>query len=429
VPASPLESPGHTFTAEDLTALLSHPQVLGLAEMMNFPGVVSGDPRELSKLGLAHGGHVDGHAPGLLGTDLNAYAAAGIDSDHEAVSYEEGLQRLRAGMWLLIREASPARNLEALAPLLREFGPSRIAFCSDDRDPEDTAENGHINGMVRKAVALGVAVEDALVAATASAARCHRLHHLGALAPGYQADVVLLPDLERFDPVLVLKRGRPVGAIPRSDVPAWTRESMRIGVLDADAFAAPSDGGPIRVIGLIPDQIVTQSLVERPTLEAGLAVADPDRDLAKVAVVERHHASGRTAVGFVRGAGLARGALASSMAHDAHNIVAIGMDDDDLRGAVERVAEIGGGLVVIEAGEITAECPLPVAGLLSVAPLAEVIDQSRRCDQEAVRLGWSGASPFLTLSFLALSVIPSLKITDQGLVDVERGRIVSLQAG
>src|SRR5262249_44680051 len=195
---------------------------------------------------------------------------------------------------------------------------------SDDRDPEDTAANGHINGMVRKAVALGVAAEDALVAATASAARCHRLHHLGALAPGYQADVVVLPDLVQFEPSLVLKRGRPVGEIARGEVPTWTRESMRIGELGPDAFTAECEGGMIRVIGLVPDQIVTESLVEQPTVQHGRAMADPDRDLAKIAVVERHHASGRSAVGFVRGAGLTRGARGSSIAPDAHNVVALG---------------------------------------------------------------------------------------------------------
>jgi adenine deaminase len=389
---------------------------------------VAGDEHELAKLRLHGAEHVDGHAPGVAGKDLQAYAAAGIRSDHEAVTYEEGLQRLRAGMWLLIRDASMARNLEALVPLILEFGPSQMAFCTDDRDPEDIVD-GHINGMVRKAVAAGVRPEDALVVATLNPARCHGLDHLGSLAPGAQADLLILPDLERFEPSFVLKAGRRIGEIVRPELPAWVRQAVRIAPLDSSSFAVAAEGGPIRVIGLVRDQAVTESLSEPATVRDGLVIADSDRDLAKMAVVERHYATGRAAVGFVRGSGLSSGALASSVAHDAHNIVAIGMDDEDLRFAVQRVAEIGGGLVVADTGRITAECPLPVAGLLSDAPLDEVIAQSDRCNNAAKALGWQGGSPFTTLSFLALSVIPALKITDQGLVDVEQASLVPLHVG
>jgi adenine deaminase len=389
--------------------------VLGLAEMMNFPGVIAGDERELSKLRLRGAEHADGHAPGVTGSELNAYAASGIRSDHEALTLEEGRERLRAGIWLLIREASMARNLHALAPLIREYGPSQIAFCTDDRDPDDIVDDGHINGMVRKAVEAGVAPEDALVVATLNPARWHGLRDLGALAPGYRADMLVLPDLEGFQPELVLKSGARLTEFPRPEVPEWVQQSVRIAPLSRDDFAVP-DCNRVRAIGLVPDQVVTESLV----VDAG---AD---DLAKIAVVERHHATGRVGLGFVRGSGLQRGALASTVAHDAHNIVVLGMSDDDMLAAVERVVELSGGIVAVDGGRVVAECPLPVAGLLSVAPLDEVIAQSRACTDAATAMGWNGATPFLTVSFLALSVIPALKITDQGLVDVERFELVPL---
>src|SRR5438067_177327 len=281
VPASPFESPRRPLGDEDLESLLRRRRVLGLAEMMNFPGVVAGDPRELSKLALHGAEHADGHAPGLTGKELNAYAASGIRSDHEALTLEEGRERLRAGIWLLVREASMARNLTALAPLISEFGPSRIAFCTDDRDPDDIVDDGHVNGMVRKAVELGVAPEDALVCATLNPATWHGLAHLGAIAPGYQADALVLPDLESFRPEQVLKAGRPVGEIVRPDVPEWVRQSVRIAPPSREDFAAPFGGGAVRVIGLVTDQVVTESLVEVPTVEDGFAIADPERDLAK----------------------------------------------------------------------------------------------------------------------------------------------------
>jgi adenine deaminase len=426
VPASSFESPRRALNDGDLEGLLRRRRVLGLAEMMNFPGVIAGDESELSKLRLHGAQHVDGHAPGVVGKQLNAYAAAGIRSDHEALTPEEGRERLRAGIWLLIREASMARNLKALVPLVRELGPSRIAFCTDDRDPDDIRDDGHVNGMVRKAVELGVAPEDALVCATLNPATWHGLTHLGAIAPGYQADLLVLPDLDSFRPELVLKAGKPVGEIVRPDVPEWVRQSVRIAPLVRDDLAARSGGGAIRVIGLVIDQVVTESLVERPTVEDGCAIADPERDLAKIAVVERHLATGRVGVGFVRGSGLLRGALASTVAHDAHNLVVLGVSDDDMLAAVARAAELGGGIVAVEDGRVLAECPLPVAGLFSDAPLDDVIAQSRACTDAAAALGWSGATPFLTMSFLALSVIPALKITDRGLVDVERFELVPL---
>ncbi len=427
VPASPYESPRRALTPGDLEALMRRSRVLGLAEMMNFPGVVDGLPSELAKLELEGAEHVDGHAPGLLGKGLQAYAAAGIRSDHEALTVEEGRERLRAGMWLLVREASMARNLLALLPLVLEYGPDRIAFCTDDRDPDDIADNGHINGMVREAVAFGVTPEDALLMASFHPAQWHGLGHLGAVAAGYQADMLLLPDLTGFRPDLVLKRGRPIEEVPSVPVPEWVRQTVRIQPVVPADFEIASDGSTIRAIGLIEDQVVTESLEREPVVEDGLAVADAAAGLAKIAVVERHLATGRIGLGFVAGSGLQRGALASSVAHDAHNLVVVGMTDDDMAFAVTHLARIGGGIVVVDAGSVVAECPLPVAGLLSDASLADVIAQSRATNESAVSLGWTGATPFLTLAFLALSVIPSLKITDRGLVDVDRFELVPLE--
>jgi adenine deaminase len=428
VPASEFESPRRPLTTGDLEGLMRRTRVIGLAEMMNFPGVVSGFESELAKLELDGSSHVDGHAPSLLGKGLNAYASAGIRSDHEARTVDEGRERLRAGMWLLIREASGARNLRDLLPLVKEYGPARIAFCTDDREPEHIADEGHINSMVRTAVADGISPEDAVIMATLNPAVWHGLAEIGAIAPGYQADLLVLNDLESFVPERVLKRGKPVGEIPRPEVPEWVKHTVRIRAVASNHFAIPWDGGPAHVIGIVPDQIVTESLIEEPSTLDGLAVADPERDLAKIAVLERHLGTGRIGLGFVRGFGLKSGALASTVAHDAHNIVVVGMNDHDMARAVVRLSETGGGVVVTEGRGVRAELPLQVAGLLSTAPLDEVLERSRACVEAARNLGCELHSPFQTLSFLALSVIPSLKITDRGLVDVDRFELVSLEA-
>jgi len=424
VPASDFESPRRRLTPGDLDALLRRRRVIGLAEMMNFPGVIGGSPEELAKLALAQ--HVDGHAPGVLGRALNAYAAAGIRSDHEAYTPEDGRERLRAGMWLLIREGSAARNLQALVPLLAEYGPGRIAFCTDDREPEHIAADGHINSMVRDAVAAGIPPEDALVCATLNPTLWHGLAHIGAVAPGYHADLLVLPDLERFVPETVLKRGAPAAEIPRADVPDWVRHTVRIGAFGPEMFRVPWNGGAARVIGIVPGQIVTDALVDEPTHRAGEALADPERDLAKIAVVERHLGTGRVGLGFVRGFGLQRGAIASTVAHDAHNVVVVGMNDASMATAVRRLANRGGGIVVVDGAEVVAELPLPVAGLLSDAPLDEVLAASHEVLDAVRALGCRLDSPFQHLAFLALSVIPSLKITDHGLVDVDRFELVPL---
>jgi len=424
VPASDFESPRRALTIGDLEGLLRRSHVLGVAEMMNFPGVVGGSEHELAKIRLAR--HVDGHAPGLVGRRLNAYASVGIRSDHEAATVEEGRERLRAGMWLLIREASAARNLAALIPLALEYGPSRIAFCTDDREPEHIADDGHINSIVRDAVALGVPPEDALVMASLNPALYHGLDRVGAIAPGYRADLLVLPDLVSFVPELVLKGGRPVAEIAPVAVPEWVRNTVRTGAVAEDPFLIPWKGGRARVIGLVEGQIVTEALADEPAVVDGYAAADPRRDLAKIAVLERHLATGRVGLGFVRGFGLERGAFGATLAHDAHNMIVVGVDDDSMARVAARLSELGGGIVVADGDELLSELPLPVAGLLSDRPLDEVLEASRALNAAAQRLGVAYQHPFQVLAFLALSVIPSLKITDRGLVDVDRFELVPL---
>jgi adenine deaminase len=432
VPASPFESPRAPFSLADLAAVLAHERVLGLAEMMNFPAVIAGDPGELAKIALAAGKRIDGHAPGVRGAQLDAYLATGIATDHEATTLAEALEKRRKGAWVLLREASNARNLRDLLPLVRDYGPERCAFCTDDREPDLLLREGHIDQMCRVAVAEGIAPEDALLLATLHPALCHGLPQVGAIAPGYRADCILLDDLGSFRASLVLKNGRVVAedgaaasftAVP---APAWVRDSVRIAPLPAAAFRLPQGGERVRAIGLVRDQIWTEHLVLAPSVSEGEVVADAERDLAKIAVIERHHATGRIGLGLVRGFGLRRGAVATTVAHDAHNIVAVGMSDADLMCCVARLTEIGGGIAIAEDGVVRAELALPVAGLMSEQPAAAVVEQLDHLHAVVRELGSTLAAPFMTLSFLALSVIPELKITDHGLVDVERFAIVPL---
>jgi adenine deaminase len=426
VPASPFESPRETVTAVQIGELLRHPRVLGVAEMMNYPGVIAGEPEELAK--LAQSDHVDGHAPRVSGGALNAYIAAGIRSDHEATTYEEALEKRRLGMWVMLREASIARNLVDLLPLVQRYGPERCLLCTDDREPNFIVEEGHLDQMLRKAVAGGVAAEDALVMATLNAAEYHRLWRLGALAPGYQADVVVLEDLVDFRVRQVLKRGaEPV--YPAVAVPDWVLSTVHPGPVSRSSFRVPAASGPIRVIGVVPMQLLTTAELREPLVRDGETVADPGRDLVKIAVIERHHASGRIGLGFATNVGLRRGAYASTVAHDAHNLVVMGVDDEDMAACVRRLVELGGGIVVAEAGAVVEELPLPVAGLMSDRPLGEVHRRMEALERRLQAMGVRGQAPFMTLSFLALSVIPELKITDLGLVDVGRFQLVPLEAG
>jgi adenine deaminase len=426
VPASRFESPMRPFTTGDIESLLRRHRTIGVAEMMNFPGVIGGDAAEVAKLTTGLTDHVDGHAPGVRGPALNAYIAAGIRSDHEATTFEEALEKRRLGMWVMLREASIARNLRDLLPLVKRYGTERCMFCTDDREPGFIVEEGHINQMVRVAVEEGISPEDAVVMATINPASYHRLRHLGAIAPGYQADILVLDDLRSFKPRQVLKRG----AAPRFaklEVPEWVRQTMHLAPVTAASFRIPAGPKHIRVIRVIPAQLLTGTDVVEPTVHDGaLIVADPRRDLVKIAVLERHHATGRIGLGFATNIGLKRGAFASTVAHDAHNVVVLGVEDTDMAACARRLAEIGGGIVVAESGRVVEELPLPVAGLMSDQPLADVYERLRSMERRLAALGVTMAAPFMTLSFLALSVIPELKITDRGLVDVARFELVPL---
>ena len=433
VPASHFESPRGPIELGDMEDILRRPGALGVAEMMNFPGVIAGDPDVLGKLAANGATHVDGHAPGVTGHALNAYLAAGIASDHEATTYEEALEKRRKGAWVLLREASNARNLETLLPLVLQYGPERCAFCTDDREVDVLLDEGHIDGMCRAAVNAGVALEDALVLASHNGALCHGLRDIGAIAPGYRADFSLIPDTG-FMPERVYKDGRLVAAggealpVEAPTLPDWLTDTVRIGALEASAFAIPATGAPVRVIELVPDQLLTVSATESPLISDGLAIADPDRDMAKIAVVERHNATGRVGHGFVRGFGLREGAFASTVAHDAHNLIVVGVSDGDMEVCVRRLAELGGGLVAVQDGSVIGELPLPAAGLMSERPAAEVAALLGDIRRAARSLGVQVRTPFMALSFLGLSVIPSLKITDRGLVDVDRFELVPLEA-
>ena len=425
VPASRFESPRQPFTLGDIESLLRHPRVIGVAEMMNFPGVIAGDASELAKLQTGLTDHVDGHAPGVRGPALNAYISAGIQSDHEATTFEEALEKRRLGMWVLLREASIARNLRDLLPLVKRYGPDRCAFCTDDREPDFIVEQGHINQMVRVAVEDGISPEDAVVMATINPATYHRLWRLGAIAPGYQADILVLDNLKSFSPRQVLKRGAPPRFV-KVDVPEWVRQTVRLAPVEATSFRIPAGPKKIRVMRVIPAQLITGVEVVEPNMKDGCIVADLARDLVKIAVIERHHATGRIGLGFATNVGLKRGAFASTVAHDAHNIVALGVDDADMAACAMRMAEIGGGIVIAEGGRVVEELPLPIAGLMSDRPLLEVHERLRSMEKRLHAMGVTTASPFMTLSFLALSVIPELKITDRGLVDVNRFELVPL---
>jgi adenine deaminase len=383
----------------------------------------------LARLELS--GHVDGHAPGVTGRALDAYVAAGIRSDHEATTLEEALEKRRRGMWVLLREASNARNLRDLLPLVGQYGPEHCAFCTDDREPDFLYRDGHIDQMCRVAVEEGIAPEAALLMATLHPARCHRLMDRGAVAPGLRADLVLLDDLETFRPARVYKDGALVAVDGRAEpfdrppIPDRVRSTMRAAPLGAGVFAIPA-AARVRVIETIPGQLITHAREDEPSVRDGQVVADPDRDLAKIAVVERHHATGRVGLGLVRGFGLRSGAFASTVAHDAHNLVVVGVTDEDMTSCAQRLQEIGGGIAVARNGAVRGELALPVAGLLSDEPVEDVVAALEALQDMLREQGVGDAAPFMTLSFLALSVIPSLKITDRGLVDVDRFELVPL---
>ncbi|MDD3991773.1 MAG: adenine deaminase [Desulfobacterales bacterium] len=424
VPATGMETAGARLTAADLAPFWSHPRIVALAEMMNFPGVLAADTEVLAKITAAEtrGKPVDGHAPGLSGAGLAAYIAAGVDSDHECTRPEEALEKLAAGMRIMIREGTGAKNLDDLLPIVTDDNWSRIMWCTDDRHPHDLIAEGHIDALVRRAIAAGMDPVRAIRMATLAPAEYFHLRRCGALAPGRRADLVVLDDLASVAIHQVWASGQQAAAdgamiLEDDDAGEAAPTVMRLDPASLN-LAIPATGVQIRVIEIVPGQVVTGSSQAPVSVRDGLAVADPSRDLLKLVVVERYSGHGQTGIGFARGFGLRNGALASSVAHDSHNIIAVGVNDEDLRTAIAAVAGMGGGLAVAAGGEVRSRLPLPVAGLMSPEPLETVRDHLDRLNAAARELGGRLNDPFMTLSFLALPVIPELKLTDQGLVDV-----------
>ncbi len=427
VPATHLETSGAELTVDDLLPLASHPKVIGLAEFMNFPGVLAKDPACMAKLEAFQGRHIDGHAPLLRGYDLNGYLAAEIRTDHETTTAEEALEKLRKGMHILVREGSVSKDLAALMPIITERNSPFIALCTDDRNPLDIADHGHLDHMIRTAIAAGVEPLAIYRAASISAARAFGLKDRGLVAPGWRADLVVLDTLADCHAELVLSGGRVVSDAlfaKRKPVAPVGRHSVKARRVAAADFRAASNSGKTRAIGIIPGKIITESL------EFDLAVGnhgvevDLARDVVKIAVVERHGKNGNIATGFVHGFGLKHGAIASTVSHDSHNICVVGTSDEDIAAAANRLGEIEGGFVVVRDGMVLAELALPIAGLMSLADYETVRDELRVLRQAAYDLGSTLEEPFLQLAFIALPVIPHLKITDKGMVDVDRFEII-----
>ncbi len=430
VPATPLETAGARITADDLRLMIGDDRVAGVAELMNFPGVFLGMKSELAKIEAGKGKCIDGHAPGLRGKNLNAYALAGVRSDHESVEVEEAREKLRIGMHILLREGSTERNLKHLLPLLNAHNTQNCSFATDDKLAGDLVSEGHIDHAVRVAIKGGVPPIAALQIATINTARHYRLHNLGAIAPRCWADFIVFDDLKKFQVRQVYKKGVLVAEDGKflAKTPARVplpRSTMNLRYRPEN-FVVKAARGKIRVIQVIPDQIVTRETIETPKAENGQLVADPSRDILKMVVIERHRATGNVGVGFVRGFKLKRGALGSTVAHDAHNVVVVGTNDADILRVIQELEKLQGGQVAVADGKVKAALGLPVAGLVSDRPLAEVMRRIDDLNQAAHQLGCDLSAPFMTLSFLSLSPIPALKLTDQGLIDATKMRKTTL---
>lgn len=428
VPASPWETAGAVLEARQLKELIYEPNVFGLGEVMSYPGVIQGDVNLWRKLELFQGKFIDGHAPGLTGKALNAYLQGGIQADHEVTSPEEAREKVQAGMYVMIREGSAARNLAALLQAVDDKNQSRFLFATDDRDPADLMAQGQINWVVREACRLGLSPLTAIRLATLNSAMALGVRDIGAIAPGRRADLLVLEDLEEFNPVQVYKDGQLVAQDGMAlfeciddPPPASIGQSVHVKEITPEKFTLPP-AEKYRVMELIPGQIVT-----RQGQASAQQVQDlPHHDLTRLAVVERHHNSGRVGLGLLRGLGLKQGAMATSIAHDSHHIIVAGIDPGDMAAAVKAVAQMQGGLVVVDQGKIKAQLPLPIAGLMSPQPMEQVAQQMEEVERAAKDLGINLKSPFMVLSFLALPVIPELKLTDKGLFDAVNFRPVDL---
>ncbi len=430
VPATHLETSGASLGPEDIRQVLRWKGVIGLGEVMNFPGVVGGDADVLSKIDLAQGKVVDGHAPGVTGKDLSAYIAAGIYSDHESVSLEEAREKLRQGMWVMIREGSSEKNLDALLPLVTDKTYKRCLLVVDDRSCADLLRDGDIDAVVRKAIHRGLDPVRAIQMATINTAEYFKLDRLGAIAPGYSANLIVIDELSnlQIDTVfyrgrLVAREGRPLFPIHQYSGKGLTN-TVNIKPFNKNALKLLASGETELVIEIVPGQIITRKRIEKVKISGGVIVPDIDRDILKLAVVERHRATGNIGLGLVMGFGLKRGAIASSIAHDSHNIVAVGTSDEDIFTAVKEVERLQGGLVVAAGGKVLSSLALPIAGLLSDEPLEIVVAKLEKLQQLTEDLGTTLAAPLATLSFLALPVIPELRLTDLGLVDVNAFKLV-----
>jgi len=433
VPATHLETSGARLTAKDIEAILSWENTIGLGEVMNFPGVIAADSEVLAKIACSRGRVIDGHAPGLKGKELNAYISAGILSDHESTSLEEAREKLSRGMYVMIREGSSEKNLETLLPLVTDKTYKRCLFVVDDRSCADVLRDGDIDAVVRKAIKLGLDPVRAIQLATINSAEYFRLHDLGAIAPGYIANIIVVSDLSTFDTEMVFYRGELVAregeALFSPFSPSTLKDkeithTVKVKPFNTEALRIPAEKSDHPIIEIVPDQITTKKVEERPTVEKGFVLPDMERDILKLVVVERHKATGNIGLGLVKGFGLKRGALASSIAHDSHNIVAVGTRDEDIYFAIKEIERLQGGLVIAADGEVLGSLPLPIAGLLSQEPLEVVVDKFEKLQGIARDLWAKLGDPFATLSFLALPVIPELRLTDLGLVDVNAFKLI-----
>lgn len=434
VPATHLETAGARFTADDLKLMIADDRIAGIAELMNYPGVFLGMESELAKIKAGKGKIIDGHAPGLRGKNLNAYALAGVRSDHESTQVDEAREKLRLGLHLLVREGSTERNLEDIIGLVTPQNSASCSFATDDKLPGDLVREGHIDHSIRKAVAHGVAPITAIQMGTINTARHYRLKNHGGIAPRYWADFIVLDNLEKMSIQRVYKKGKLVAENGRylGETPAEVpqpRSTMNLRYRAPQDFEMSANGAKkIRVIEIVPDQIITKERLESPKIVDGKIVSDTSRDLLKLVVVERHGATGNVGVGFVHGFGLQRGALGSTVAHDAHNVVVVGTNDADIAVVIKALEKMRGGQVAVADGKIEAALPLPIAGLVSDQPLETVVENIVQLNGAAAKLGCKMDAPFMSLSFMSLSPIPALKLTDQGLVDAVNMKLTSVIA-
>ena len=434
VPATDFEDSGAVLLAEDLEPFMEHPRVLGLAEVMNAPGVLQQDENVMAKLEMAGKGRIDGHAPGLTSSQLMGYAAAGITTDHECITKEQALDRLRAGIKVMLREGSAAKNMRGLLPTVNPDTAPYFMFCADDKIPAELLDSGYINYMVKTAIEEGVSVANALQIATINAARHYGIKDAGAILPGRRADLLVFDNLDEWKPRQVYKDGRLAvdnGQLlqeGRNCDSSSLEHTVNLAPVTVESFRLPLKTEMANVIGLVPYQIVTNKAVLSVKRVDGCAVSDVENDILKLAVLERHHATGNIGLGLVKGFGLKRGALASTVGHDSHNLIVIGTNDEDMLAAVQELQRIGGGICIAEDGQIRGILPLPVGGLMTNEPALMVAKQQAEMIALAREMGVPEFySPFLTLAFLSLPVIPSLKLTDRGLVDVDSFKFIPLE--